>query len=126
VEITLDLTVQRLYAHPNVRQDRNRVALRRGPLVYCLEGTDHPVPLNRIGLSRDAAFEARFEQDVLGGVVTLQAPAAAETDEDWPHTLYRAEPPRTDPVRIKAVPYYAWDNRDPGEMLDWLREAGAA
>jgi DUF1680 family protein len=126
VEITFDLTVQRLYAHPNVRQNRDRVALRRGPLVYCLEGTDHPVPLNRISLSRDAAFEARFEQDLLGGVVTLQASAAAESDEDWPHTLYRSEPPRTGPVRIKAVPYYAWDNRDPGEMLVWLREAGAA
>jgi uncharacterized protein len=126
VEITLDLTVQRLYAHPNVRQDRDRVALRRGPLVYCLEGTDHPVPLNRISLSRDAAFEARFEPDLLGGVVTLRAPAAAESDADWPHILYRSEPPRTDPVRIKAVPYYAWDNRDPGEMLVWLREAGAA
>ena len=75
VEITLDLTVQRLYAHPNVRQDRNRVALRRGPLVYCLEGIDNQGPLNRISLSRDAAIDVRFEENLLGGVVTLRAPA---------------------------------------------------
>jgi DUF1680 family protein len=123
VEITLDLAVQRLYAHPNVRQNRDRVALRRGPLVYCLEGVDNQVPLNRISLSRASAFEVRFEENLLGGVVTLQAPAAAEVSEDWPRILYRPEPPRTDQASIKAVPYYAWDNREPGEMLVWLREA---
>jgi DUF1680 family protein len=123
VELALDLSVQRLYAHPNVRQDRDRVALRRGPLVYCLEGTDNHLPLNRISLSRDTVFEARFEEDLLGGVVTLQADAPVETDEDWPDVLYRTEPPQAKPTRIRAVPYYAWDNRNPGEMLVWLREA---
>ena len=123
VEITLDLTVQRLYAHPNVRQDRDRVALRRGPLVYCLEGIDNQGPLNRISLSRAAAIDVRFEENLLGGVVTLRAPAVAEVSDDWPRILYRPEPPRTDPMSIKAVPYYAWDNREPGEMLVWLREA---
>jgi uncharacterized protein len=123
VELALDLTVQRLYAHPNVRQNRNRVALRRGPLVYCLERIDNPAPLNRICLSRDAVFKVQFEDNLLGGVVTLQASAASEGAEDWPHTLYRPEPPRTSPASIKAVPYYAWDNREPGEMLVWLREA---
>jgi DUF1680 family protein len=123
VEIALDLAVQRLYAHPNVRQNRDRVALRRGPLVYCLERIDNPAPLNRISLSRDAAFQVEFEDELLGGVVTLQASAASEDTEDWPRTLYRSEPPRTSPASIKAVPYYAWDNREPGEMLVWLREA---
>jgi len=123
VEIALDLAVQRLYAHPNVRQNRDRVALRRGPLVYCLERIDNPAPLNRISLSRDAAFQVEFEDKLLGGVVTLQASAASEDTEDWPRTLYRSEPPRTSPASIKAVPYYAWDNREPGEMLVWLREA---
>ncbi len=123
VEITLDLTVQRLYAHPGVRQNRGRVALRRGPLVYCLERTDNPAPLNRISLPRDAAFKVQFEEKTLGGVVTLQTSAASEDTEDWPRTLYRPEPPRTSPASIKAVPYYAWDNREPGEMLVWLREA---
>jgi uncharacterized protein len=123
VTIVLDMTVQRLYAHPNVRQDRSRVALRRGPLVYCLERIDNSVPLNRISLTRDAAFEVRFEEKLLSGVVTLQALATAEASEDWPHTLYRPEPPRSEPANITAVPYYAWDNREPGEMLVWLREA---
>jgi DUF1680 family protein len=123
VELALNLSVQRLYAHPNVRQNRDRVALRRGPLVYCLEGIDNRVPLNRISLSPDAAFETRFEEDLLDGVVTLQADATAESAEEWSHILYRSEPPRTEPTRIRAVPYYAWDNRDSCEMLVWLREA---
>jgi DUF1680 family protein len=123
VELHLELTVQRLHANPNVRQDRDRVALRRGPLVYCLEGADNSMPLNRIRLPRDAEFRVQFENDLLGGVVTLQAEAEAECDDDWTDSLYRAEPPRTVATTIRAVPYYAWDNREPGEMLVWLREA---
>jgi DUF1680 family protein len=122
VRLDLELAVQRLYANPNIRHDAGRVALRRGPLMYCLEGTDNPVPLNSIMLPRDRGFEATWEEGLLGGVVTLGAEARADESEDWDGALYRMAPPRARDVAVRAVPYFAWDNREPGEMLVWLRE----
>ncbi|MDQ0471067.1 glycoside hydrolase family 127 protein [Labrys wisconsinensis] len=121
--VTLDLAmpVQRLYANPQVRQDAGRVALRRGPLIYCLEAVDNPVPPSRIRLPRQARFEARFEPDLLGGATVLAGEAEAEAVQDWDGALYRSEPPAAEPVPIRAVPYFAWDNREPGEMQVWLR-----
>jgi len=121
VALNLELAVERLYAHPEVRQDVGRITLKRGPLVYCLEGIDNSVALNRIKVPGDASFNANFEPDLLGGVVTLTAEAADDSADGWNGTLYRTAPPKSEPVPIKAVPYYAWDNREPGEMLVWLR-----
>ena len=66
-------------------------------------------------------FECRFEPDLLAGVATLSADVEADATADWAGALYRREPPKTEPAAIKAVPYFAWDNRQPGEMLVWLR-----
>jgi DUF1680 family protein len=55
-------------------------------------------------------------------VVTLSASGQAEAPAGWADVLYRAEPPVKETVRLTAVPYFAWDNRDPGEMLVWVRE----
>lgn len=121
IDLELDLPIEQLYANPNVRQDVGRVALTRGPLVYCLEGVDNASGLNRVVVPESGAFQSGFEADLLGGVVTLQGEGEVELDTDWNGTLYRTEPPMIAPTPIKAVPYYAWDNRSPGEMLVWLR-----
>ena len=121
VRLDLDMAVERISAHPEVRQDAGRVALARGPLVYCLEGRDNPAGLNRLRTPAAACFECRFEPALLGGVTTLSASADADATDDWNGILYRTEAARTEPVTVKAVPYYAWDNREPGEMLVWLR-----
>ncbi|MCX5494556.1 glycoside hydrolase family 127 protein [Kaistia dalseonensis] len=121
VQLDLDLAVERFYAHPEVRQDTGRVAIKRGPLLYCLEGIDNGVALNRIRVPQSTAFDANFEPGLLEGIVTLSARAEADATSDWDGNLYRNEPPKTETVPIKAVPYYAWDNRAPGEMLVWLR-----
>lgn len=65
---------------------------------------------------------AHAESDLLGGVVTLSAVASKEAAENWETGLYRTDPPKVDETKITAVPYFAWDNREPGEMLVWLRE----
>ncbi len=121
--VVLDLTlgVDRLYAHPRVRQDAGRVALRRGPLLYCLEGADNQRELNRIRLPATSVFEPRFEADLLEGVVALTAPVKEDETADWDGALYRTAPPATGDATIKAIPYFAWDNRAPGEMLVWMR-----
>ena len=122
VRLGLVLGVERLYANPNVRQDAGRVALRRGPLVYCLEGVDNTTPLDRIVLPRGLDLQARYEADLLDGVVVLQGTAMAAQTEGWGEVLYRTQPAPMQPVPIRAVPYFAWDNRAPGEMAVWLRE----
>jgi uncharacterized protein len=123
VELLLDLQVERLYAHPAVRDDVGRISLRRGPLIYCLEGVDHPgIGLTQIRVPRGTQWAAEFVPDLLGGITTLTADALCESTEDWAKALYRSGPPVVKALRLTAIPYFAWDHRDPGEMLVWLRE----
>ncbi|WP_352808658.1 hypothetical protein [Mesorhizobium sp. M0909] len=118
------MAVDRLYANPQVRQDIGRVALARGLLIYCVEETDNSSQLHRIALPRTADIEAHQQPNLLGGVVTLSAIAKKEAFENWEEGLYRTKPPAVEEAKLTAVPYFAWDNRDPGEMLVWLRSAG--
>jgi DUF1680 family protein len=125
VELELAMPVERMYAHPNVRQDAGCVVIQRGPLVYCLEGTDNKVPLHRIVVPRTAELASHFGPDVLGGVTVVSGDALVEEDTDWRETLYRSWPASLQPGAITAIPYYVWDNRQPGEMRVWLREGGS-
>ncbi|TPL79047.1 glycoside hydrolase family 127 protein [Mesorhizobium sp. B2-3-13] len=122
VRLDLEMPIERLYANPEVRQDAGRVALSRGPLIYCVEATDNDTSLHRLTLPRTAGIEAHEEPDLLGGVVTLSATAQADAGDGWRDGLYRSEPPAKVETRLTAIPYFAWDNREPGEMLVWLRD----
>jgi len=132
VTFEMDMPIERVYAHPDVRQDAGQVALQRGPLVYCLEDADNDpdqVPLHQVFLPRDATWTARFEAEKLGGVVILEG--SALVSGGWPvdaltsqAPLYRASPPVLKPCRLTAIPYFAWDNRQPGAMRVWLPERG--
>ncbi|MFL5697671.1 MAG: glycoside hydrolase family 127 protein [Ktedonobacteraceae bacterium] len=125
IELELAMPVERRYAHPNVRQDAGLVALQRGPLVYCLEGADQNVPLQRIVVPRTAELTSHFEPDILGGVTVIQGNALFEDDTGWAGRLYRSWPTSLQPGAITAIPYYAWDNRQAGEMRVWLRDGGS-
>ncbi|HWQ14599.1 MAG TPA: beta-L-arabinofuranosidase domain-containing protein [Roseiflexaceae bacterium] len=122
VTLALPMPVERVYAHPAVRADVGRVALRRGPLVYCLEQADHAAPLERIVLPANAELVAREAPGLLGGVVVVEGAAAALDDTGWEGELYRTRPPAARPAPLRAIPYFAWDNRQPGAMLVWLPE----
>ncbi|TIT31668.1 MAG: glycoside hydrolase family 127 protein [Mesorhizobium sp.] len=122
VRLDLEMPIERLYANPEVRQDAGRVALSRGPLIYCVEATDNDTSLHRLTLPRTAGIEVHDEPDLLGGVVTLAATAQADAGDGWQDGLYRSEPPAKVETRLTAIPYFAWDNREPGEMLVWLRD----
>src|SRR5258708_2957652 len=120
VSLALSMPVERVRAHPEVRVDQGRVALKRGPIVYCVEAADNSVPLHRLQLPTDAAIESRFEAALLGGVSPLSCDAVAIEPLDG--ALYSAEPQRTRAISIKAVPYHVWDHREAGEMLVWVPE----
>ncbi|MGZ9809465.1 glycoside hydrolase family 127 protein [Pseudoroseicyclus sp. H15] len=122
VELDLPMMPERLYAHPDVRADAGRVALRRGPLVYCCEQHDNAEPVNRLSLPRETPLTARHEKRLLGGITLLEASGEAEQAKGWESALYRTTPPERLPTVLAAVPYYAWCNRGPNAMQLWLRE----
>lgn len=126
VALHLPMPIDYVYAHPDVVADTGQVALQRGPIIYCLEQVDHALPLHRIMLLDRSRLSARFEADLLGGVTTLTGSATALDDADWQGQLYRAAPPSTLSCAIRAVPYFAWDNRAPGAMRVWIHAANEA
>lgn len=109
-----------IWPHPEIRQDAGRIALARGPLVYCLESADNSFSLNRVRVSPDTKFTSEFKADLLGGVTVLKAKTLVAETADWSGTLYRTAEPKLVEKEITAIPYFAWDNRAPGEMLVWL------
>jgi DUF1680 family protein len=123
VVLTLPMPVERVEANPAVVADAGRVALQRGPVVFCLEAVDNGEHLNDIVLPRDARLAARFDRRLLGGVSVIAGNARRVDRAGWRGALYRREGSRTRSVRIRAVPYCVWDNREPGEMLVWIRSA---
>ena len=120
VTLSLAMPVERIYAHPDVQADQGRVALKRGPMVYCVEAVDTLAPPHLLKLPRDSAIVAKLEPDLLGGVATLSGTALAIRPAD--ESLYRTQPWPADGVPFKAVPYPVWDHREPGEMVVWLPE----
>ncbi|MCX6344693.1 MAG: glycoside hydrolase family 127 protein [Armatimonadetes bacterium] len=120
IELALPMTVRRIYAHPEAPQDAGRVAIQRGPMVYCFEEIDNPVSPHKIVLPESAALEAKFEPDLLGGVITLTGEALCLDDSGWEGKLYGDFAPATKPCTVKAIPYYAWDNRDACRMNMWV------
>ena len=125
VTLTLPMPAERLYAHPNVRMDVGRVALRRGPLIYCVEEADNPgQPVQTLELKRAAPIEAKQRADLFGGVVTLEAPAKRLVPGDAEGALYSTTPPAAKDETLTALPYYLWANREPGSMQVWIAEGG--
>jgi len=128
VLLSLPMPVRRVACHPYVTENAGHVALMRGPILYCVEGADHPgLDPRDLVLPADAELSATFQPDLLGGVVTLHGRAQViPPDDGWSDRLYRTagprpEEPRGRPVDLTAIPYYAWANREPGPMQVWLR-----
>lgn len=105
VKLILEMPVQRIKANPKVRENAGKVALQRGPIVYCLEEADNGENLSSIVLPYDAELTANWRDDLLGGVVTITGQAYRE--KSWDGDLYRpmGRKPETVPVEITAVPY---------------------
>jgi DUF1680 family protein len=120
ITLELPLTAERIWANPAVTEDIGRVALRRGPLVYCLEGVDHPVPVAALSLPRAAGFDTEVDEDL--NIEALVADGFADRAPDGDDSLYRSTPPDQAPTRLRAVPYFAWANRGQSTMEVWIRE----
>jgi DUF1680 family protein len=121
VELILPMPVERIEANPRVRMDCGKVALQRGPIVYCLEETDNGANLADLFLPRESELKAERRRGLLGGVVVLQGKARRRSRAGWNDVLYRSARSESRAVDILAVPYCVWGNRRPGEMLVWIR-----
>jgi len=128
IRLQTDMTPQALAANPHVTEDNGRVAVQRGPIVYCLEQLDQPegVILSDaaldLNLKSAAAFRADFKSDLLGGVMVLHHPGA-EYDgllaSNALYAPYRGAPRKSRSVPLTLIPYYAWANREPSFMEVW-------
>ena len=97
VELHLPMPVRRVVSHEGIAGNRGRVAVERGPLVYCAEGVDNGGKALDLTLPDGAALTAEHDTELLGGVTTIRGPG------------------------ITLVPYYAWSHRGAGEMNVWLK-----
>jgi len=110
IELNLPMDVRRIVANDNAEDLRGKVALERGPVVFCLEGSDQQdgTVFNKYILNA-AAIDAHFEKDLLGGVVVLDGKAKlVEPSGDINDT------------RFRAIPYSTWNNRKPQQMEVWI------
>lgn len=125
VELEFPMPVRRVHAHPNVSFDRGRVALQRGPIVYCLEDVDNGDAARSIVLPPDRAVEPEFHANLLGGVTVLEGEGLKALPPGWDEgDIYRAAP-EPERERFRAIPYFAWANRGPGGMQVWIPESAA-
>jgi hypothetical protein len=113
-------------ANPLVREDAGRLALERGPLVYCLEQQDQPGfnLLDATLLDDGSSFVSGFQPDLLGGVLVLKHHGTVVDSPFASEPLYRAFREQVErPGRVVAltfIPYYAWANRGPSRMEVWV------
>ena len=120
VMLRFEMPVRRLRADIRVRSCAGKVALARGPFIYCFEEEDQTLQLSSVSLPPDAAVD---ELSAFPGlpqeIVCLSMEGHADLSPD---SQYGADPPKRVPCRLRAIPYYAWANRSPGNMLVWIRE----
>lgn len=122
IELTFDMPVRIIGANPNVKENVGKIAVMRGPIVYCLEEADNGAGLHRMFIDSQAAFDVEFKPDLLGGVAELSCRASFLSESGWSDKqLYRPLGiPEHEERTAKWVPYFAWANRGAGEMLVWV------
>ncbi|NLC86691.1 MAG: glycoside hydrolase family 127 protein [Bacteroidales bacterium] len=99
IYLSLDMPVKVITDIPQVKENIGKKAVQRGPLIYCAEETDN-IDFQNIFISDEITFTAYFEPDILNGITLINA--------------------QNDANKIKLIPYYAWDNREAGEMKMWI------
>lgn len=114
VELNLPMEVHRIIATAEVKDDRNRVALQRGPLVYCFEHPDNDGQVMNMAIPDVAVFNPVYKPDLLNGVVVLQAEAPVVSVSSDKLTV------KTSTKQVTAIPYFTWANRGEGQMQIWM------
>ncbi|HEX4849923.1 MAG TPA: glycoside hydrolase family 127 protein, partial [Puia sp.] len=114
VDVNFPMEVKKILAKDSVKEDRDRIAIQRGPLVYCFEQTDNAGKAWNMILTPGVKFVAQFEKDLLGGVTIIQCNLPVVEINPDGTTL------STETRSVTAIPYFAWANREPAAMQVWL------
>ncbi len=115
ITVDLPMDIHRVECNPKVEGNKDKVALQRGPVVYCAEGGDFKdANIMDLVLGDDAVLTQKFEPDFLTGVVSIYGKAR--------HTVRKSDGSVDlgNEVDFKAIPYYAWANREPNPMTIWF------
>ena len=100
IALDMDMPVEIVAADPHVKENFDKRAIQRGPLVYCMEEIDNPEYFDQIQLSPSTTFQTAFVSDILNGIKTIKTNGRAQS--------------------ATFIPYYAWDNRKAGKMRVWI------
>jgi len=115
VLIDFPMPVRMVRADERVRDDEGRVALQRGPIIYCAEWPDNNTGnVRNLILDTTAVFSTQFRADLLEGVQIITASGRQAV------RLPEGEIKMMEPERVTFIPYACWNNRGPGEMIVWL------
>jgi len=126
IRVDLPMPVRQWESHPHLHENAGRIALSRGPLLYCVESVDHQDGgIDDLVIDTQAPIDGVFEPDMLGGIVVLRgAGYIRPRDAAWEAGLYRptahGESRVANPAALTAIPYFAWQNRGPAKMAVWL------
>lgn len=120
VELDFDLPVRRIYADPRVRSCRGKVAVARGPILYCFEEVDQCAPVFSIILPANADISTFGPVPELPG--DLIGLCMEGKTLEYQERLYSSSCAKPSPCRMIAIPYFAWANRKKGDMTVWIQE----
>jgi DUF1680 family protein len=114
IEIDLPMEVRTVSANENIKDDLGKIALQRGPLMYCAEWPDNNGKVSNLILPVGSTFNATFKPDLLNGIVVVESKANAIAVDEKNNSV------TTTAQDFKAIPYYAWAHRGKGEMMVWI------
>ena len=122
IKLELPMDIKLMEGHPRIEETRNQVALKRGPIVYCLETADLPegASITDVYLDANESLTPVFEPETLGGVVSLQGTLLLRKHKKEPKMYNEVDTPEFQKIRSKLIPYYTWSNRGHGEMTVFL------
>jgi DUF1680 family protein len=126
VTLNLPMETEVVASNPRVAEDRGKVAVRRGPVIFCMEEVDQAKSVAladvSISLSQSAKFTSEYKPDLLGGVTVLHHGGGVFEVSSAEEALYAPAslaPAKTRPAELTFIPYYAWANRQPCAMQVW-------
>ncbi|MDR3145826.1 MAG: glycoside hydrolase family 127 protein [Treponema sp.] len=122
VAVSFDIKPKIVYANPLVRANCGKVALVRGPEVYCLEEEDNGKNLSALYLDSETTPEEIWREDLLGGTMLIRCRGKRLSAPDMIASFSGTDTRHFEDLTITAIPYGSWCNRTPGEMIVWIHE----
>ncbi len=106
ITYVLPMEVKEIKSRPEVLANAGRIAIQRGPLVYCIEGADNPGSLSNLSIPQNPNFKVEEAQVLDESILSISLVGLLDSK----------------PIKVTAIPYYTWANRGPNEMFVWLRK----